>query len=240
MTIGLDGSVWLANGGTPSNTVQQVKQINGVWIAQSPIEVGLEPWGITTGLDGSIWVANTGSNTVQQISNDQGQWIAQPAIGLGFGVTYPYAMANAPDGSIWVSVGYDASSAVQQILNTEGKWIPQKPISTNQDVSSISFAPDGSIWLSCLGESNSIDASSLQQIVKINGVWTPQTGITIPSLPNDVVVTDDGSIFVAMPDYQGAIIQIGGDYVPINPWMGINVPSFNWSSPQATLRFSRH
>jgi len=54
-------------------SVQQiVKNNSGDWTAQTAIDVGKKPVGLTTGLDGSIWVGRImGSNTVQQIVKRQ-------------------------------------------------------------------------------------------------------------------------------------------------------------------------
>jgi len=105
-------SGWGNNG---SNTVQQIVNANGVWTAQTAIDVGKKPVGLTTGLDGSIWVGNNGSNTVQQIVNANGVWTAQAAIGVGTTKTLcPHRPHHWPGrGSIWVA-NY-SSNTVQQI-----------------------------------------------------------------------------------------------------------------------------
>ena len=155
ITTGSDGSLWVANYG--SNTVQQIANVNGSWVAQSPIPVGSSPNMITTALDGSIWVTLPKSMAVQQIVNANGVWTAQPAILTGFITPIgPYAITAGLDGSIWVaSSPYSSSqnySAVQRIVNTNGIWTAQPPIAIAQQAVELTTSSDGSIWASSLGQ----------------------------------------------------------------------------------------
>ncbi|NBP89590.1 MAG: hypothetical protein EBU59_14035, partial [Planctomycetia bacterium] len=107
-----------------SNTVQQIVNNNGVWTAQTAIDVGTKPQALTTGHDGSIWVANATSNTVQQIVNENGVWTTQPAIDVVGSA--PQALTTGLGGSIWMAsyvstnnpanIYVTVNNAVQQIL----------------------------------------------------------------------------------------------------------------------------
>ena len=167
LTIGQDGSIWVSNQG--GNSVQQIVNTAGGWIAQPAIAVGVSPAGLATAQDGSIWVANSGSNTVQQITNIGGTWIAQPAITVGSG---PAKLLAAADGSIWVSnYGlyqqspvtahpnrstdtyswsdyYGTGNTIQQIVNSGGVWAAQAPLNVGAGPYALASGVDGSIWVS--------------------------------------------------------------------------------------------
>jgi streptogramin lyase len=196
LTTGRDGSIWVTNGDNndrnnyspPSGTVQQiVKNDNGVWTAQAPIDLGIWPLALTTGLDGSIWAANHFSDSVQQIVHDNGVWTAQAAIDVG---TAPQALTTGRDGSIWVANLKDYT--VQQIVkNDNGVWTVQAPIGVGKWPWALTTGLDGSIWVANYG------ASTVQQIVNDNGVWSAQAAIGVGTVPNALTTGRDGSIWVA-------------------------------------------
>ena len=172
ITTGPDGSLWVANYG--SSTIQQIVNVNGAWVAQSPISVGLHPQMIAIATDGSIWVTLGGNVTyesvglytyvhvtgsgVQQIVNADGVWTAQPSIALGFtgpnGEVAPYAITAGLDGSVWVASGFSENnnSALRQIKNTSGTWTAQPPIALPQQAYALTTSSDGSIWTSSIGQ----------------------------------------------------------------------------------------
>jgi len=163
LTVGQDGSIWVSNSG--DNSVQQIVNTAGGWIAQPAIAVGASPTGLATAQDGSIWVANGGSNTVQQITNIGGTWIPQPAITVGSG---PARLLAAADGSIWVSNfglyqqstpqkkgtyytwtdQWGPGNTIQQIVNSGGVWTAQPPLSVGAGPFALASGVDGSIWVS--------------------------------------------------------------------------------------------
>lgn len=227
ITTGSDGSLWVAN--YESNTVQQIANVNGSWVAQSPIPVVSSPSMITTALDGSIWVTLS-SKAVQQIVNTNGVWTAQPAISTSFSSSgnawAPFAITAGLDGSIWVAstpnLAIKHYSAVQQIVNTNGTWVAQKPISIAQPAFTLTTSSDGSIWAALSGQLNYekwngggiwsflrdlsfSPSTSVQQISSVNGVWTPQSVITVGQAPAGLAPGSDGSIWVA--NYKSNTVQ---------------------------------
>lgn len=171
-TTGPDGSIWVANNG--SSTIQQIVNVNGAWVAQSPIPVGPHPQMIAIATDGSIWVTLAGTPTietvgiythyhqtggaVQQIVKANGVWTAQTPIATDFtnsdGAVAPYAITAGLDGSIWVasSILDTQNSAVRQIVNTNGTWVAQPPIALAQQAYTLTTSSDGSIWAASIGE----------------------------------------------------------------------------------------
>ena len=163
LTVGQDGSIWVSNSG--DNSVQQIVNTAGGWIAQPAIAVGFNPAGLATAQDGSIWVANSGSNTVQQITNMGGTWIPQPAITVG---SNPVRLLAAADGSIWVSNfglyqqstpqkqgsywtwtdQWGPGNTIQQIVNSGGVWTAQPPLNVGAGPFALASGVDGSIWVS--------------------------------------------------------------------------------------------
>ena len=209
-TTGSDGSLWVANYG--SSTIQQIVNVNGAWVAQSPIPVGPHPQMITAALDGSIWVTLGGTPTfetvgiyiyyhqtggaVQQIVNADGVWTAQPPIATDFtsskGAVAPYAITAGLDGSIWVasSILDTENSAVRQIVNINGTWTAQPPIALAQQAYTLTTSSDGSIWAASIGQWGTETINVFAPFFDLG----PIGKIQLPTLPTGTTIQQISSV----------------------------------------------
>ncbi len=210
-TTGPDGSIWVANYG--SSTIQQIVNVNGAWVAQSPIPVGPHPQTIAIASDGSIWVTLGGNLTietvgtyidyhqtggaVQQIVKANGVWTAQPPIATDFtssdGAIAPFAITAGLDGSIWVasSILDTKNSAVRQIVNMNGTWVAQPPIALAQQAYTLTTSSDGSIWAASIGEWGS---DSFTIYVPFNFFGAPIGKLQFPTFSNGTTVQQIASV----------------------------------------------
>jgi hypothetical protein len=203
LTIGLDGSVWVASQpgymeSGPGFVRHIVKGTNGEWSVEGePIYVDQKPSALTTGLDGAIWVASENYGTVQRIVRGQdGKWFVEgKAINVD---SSPIALTTGRDGAIWVaSKNY---GTVQRIVKgQDGTWFVEgNAIKVDSSPMALTTGRDGSIWVACRP---STSTGSVQRIVNENQSWIVRgEAIRVESKPSSLTTALDGGIWVGYED----------------------------------------
>jgi hypothetical protein len=200
MTVGLDGSIWVARQDDDVFTVQQIaRNPDGTWSRRSRISVDKFPRALTTGLDGSIWVACKttiiGPGSVQHIVQyPDGKWEVQgEAISVD---NDPTALTTGLDGSIWVASS--SYGTVQRIVKAQdGKWVVENPSTLVNDFPySLTTGLDGSIWVGVAAKIGASNTGIVKQLVNINGVWTLSSQLFVDVQPLVLSTAMDGSIWL--------------------------------------------
>jgi hypothetical protein len=200
MTVGLDGSIWVARQDDDVFTVQQIaRNPDGTWSRRSRISVDKFPRALTTGLDGSIWVACKttiiGPGSVQHIVQyPDGKWEVQgEAISVD---NDPTALTTGLDGSIWVASS--SFGTVQRIVKAQdGKWVVENPSTLVNDFPySLTTGLDGSIWVGVAAKIGASNTGIVKQLVNINGVWTLSSQLFVDVQPLVLSTAVDGSIWL--------------------------------------------
>jgi hypothetical protein len=226
LATGLDGSIWIVgNFGTGETTasglkrgvMQVVKNDDGSWTAQSPInDAHLKA--ITIGNDGSVWMLSDrdGSdleNFVQRIAKKpDGKYdFDGPAILVDQECN---AITTGQDGSIWVA-SFNFGTVQQIVQDENGKWGVRKfgdrtSISVDDYPVALTVGLDGSIWVACTpGHFSGSDEGkgSVQRIVNENGSWFVKgAAISVDPRPFALKTGKDGSIWVGT-NHGGGTIQ---------------------------------
>jgi len=213
-----DGSIWASN--FTDQSVQNVPNLNGEWVAQTAIEVyGPDPSGLTVGHDGSVWVAiqNNDESTSFATQGVQRIWYSN-----GIPVTrnddflhidgHPYVLTTGRDGAIFVA-DYTNQGRVNVVYYDDGDstWKVGDSINTGARaaISSITAAHDGSVWVADYGNNYLTQVA----IKDSNGTLEKQAIVDVTS-PNVLATGLDGLIWVAF----GSGVCDVGYLSPDNGW----------------------
>jgi len=252
LTVGLDGSIWVACDPDTGSVQRIVEFEDGTWnVLGAAIAIDKSPQSLTTGVDGSIWVSNynstgSGPGSVQRIVNEHGQWFVK---GSAISVDSDPKLTTGLDGSIWV--GSKDYGTVQHIVNKRGGWFVQgDAIKVGDYAAALTTGLDGSIWVAVRDDS----APSLQQLWTNPVAPTALTAVADPAAGKATLswtapVADGGTPVTsyAVTARQGATIQTktnrgdtaytfsGLDFSKGPIYFTVAATNFAGTSPVATL-----
>jgi LPXTG-motif cell wall-anchored protein len=111
LATGPDGDIWVAFRGT--STVQSMKKVNGLWVAQTALNASFGTYTIAAGPGGTMWVGSTGGQASQLIEQEDTWKILEPISAQG----RTQVATATDDGALWWS---DAGCSLHSWKSTAG------------------------------------------------------------------------------------------------------------------------